>query len=262
MKIKLVISLFFVVLSGMVFSQERPENITKESYYHIKRGNLGFHATRLFFDGGIFYGEVKTDTIRLYNAGEKDIELKFDNIPEFITCELFPNILKPGQEGKIAVKYNTNIKNVYGPTFDYFMMKTSDIEKPTKRLITSPDIYEDFSTLSDSERKNAPKIKFDHKTYDFGKIEQGEETFHVFEFENQGERDLIIRTTKASCGCTASELASDVVKPGGMAEIHVTFTSIGKKDKQKHMVTVVSNDPKNPVVILEMKGFVEVQEKE
>ncbi|MBI9034113.1 MAG: DUF1573 domain-containing protein [Bacteroidales bacterium] len=261
MNVKLSLGFVLVCISSILFGQQRPETITKENYYHIKRGNIGFHATRLFFDDGIFFGTSKTDTISLYNAGEKDIELRFDNIPEFLSCELMPQILKPGQEGKIAVKYDSKIKNVYGPTFDYFMMKTSDELEPTKRLITSPDIYEDFSTLTDQQKKNAPEIKFTEHKFDFGTIEQGEEVFHVFEFMNTGKRDLIIRTTKASCGCTASELVSDVIAPGKKAEIQVTFTSIGKKDKQKHMVTVVSNDPNNPVVILEMKGFVEVPEK-
>lgn len=43
----------------------------------------------------------------------------------------------------------------------------------------------------------APQIRFDHTTFDFGKIIQGQKVSHVFEFHNIGDETLSIKSVKA-----------------------------------------------------------------
>jgi hypothetical protein len=250
---------FVLVAITMVFSsvaQKRTPDISKERYYTIQQGSLNFHATRVFFGDGIYFGETKTDTMRYYNAGLNPVHIHFDELPEHLTCEAIPEAINPGEEGVIVIHYNTVVKNVYGPTFDYFYAQTDDAVSPRKRLIVSPDIYEDFSTLTDKERKHRPKIHVDKKKIDLGTMTEGEEVFHVFTISNNGERDLLIRAVKASCGCTTTDFANSVIKPGESAEMEVTFRSVGKKGKQNHRITIVTNDPNNPVSLLSLQGKV------
>ncbi len=251
--ILLVVALLSVTF---VFPQGRTSSISKERYYTIRQGSLYFHATRLFFGDGIFFGENASDTIRFVNFGTKEIDLTFEKLPPFLKCEAIPPVVEIGEEGLIVVHYNTKVKNVYGPTFDYFYAKTNDSVRAAKRLIVSPDIYEDFSTLSKKELKNPPKIYFDKTKVDLGSLIEGEESFNVFTLTNKGKRDLIIRAVKASCGCTATDISNKVIKPGDSEEIEVIFRSLGKKGKQKHSISVVSNDPNEPVVLLELSGKV------
>jgi len=43
----------------------------------------------------------------------------------------------------------------------------------------------------------APQIQFDHITFDFGRVIQGQKVSHVFEFKNIGDETLNIKNVKA-----------------------------------------------------------------
>jgi hypothetical protein len=252
--------LLFILLANGGFAQ-RTGNISIERYYTIKQGNIWFHATRLMygFRDGILYPQTETDTIYFYNDMEHELAYRFDNLPEFLKVEMIPQKVAPKSEAKLAVTYDTKVKNTFGPTFDFFYMQTNDDKFAKKRLIVSPDIKEDFSKLTPEELKNAPEITFDKMNYHFGTINMGDKITHTFSFTNTGKRDLIIRATKASCGCTSPEPKKKVISAGETGTIEVVFNSFGKHDKQDLRVTVITNDPTNPVSVLHLKGIVKTK---
>ena len=43
----------------------------------------------------------------------------------------------------------------------------------------------------------SPQIRFDHTTFDFGRVIQGQKITHVFEFQNAGDETLSIKKVKA-----------------------------------------------------------------
>ncbi len=247
-----------IVLLSFSATAQRSSDISIDRYYHIKRGNVWFHATRLMygFRDGITYPQTETDTIYFYNNMDKPLEYDFDRIPDFLSVQMLPSKIPAKSEGKIAVAYDTKIKDTYGPTIDYFYMKTNDADRSKKRLIVSPKIKQDFSGLSGEELANAPRIAFENKKYDFGTLEEGEKITHTFSFKNEGKRDLIIRATDASCGCTSPEPEKKQIAPGESGAIKVIFNSRGKKGRQHQRVTVIANDPEQPVTILHLNGVV------
>lgn len=88
-------------------------------------------------------------------------------------------------------------------------------------------------------------IQFDTTFHAFGVIEQGEKVSHTFNFTNTGDKDLVLKSVKASCGCTVPEWTKEPVSPGNTGTIEVEFNSAGRKGKQQKTITVVSNtDPK------------------
>ena len=78
--------------------------------------------------------------------------------------------------------------------------------------------------------------------------------------KNEGKSNLIIRKTKASCGCTAIAPENNVIAPGESTKIKTTFNSAGKKGVQNKTITVITNDPENTTIILNVKGEVTVPE--
>ena len=255
--------IFSLVIWAFGAQAQRSDNISVERYYSIKKGNVWFKATRLMygFREGILYPQTETDTLYFYNDMDKSLEYSFERLPDFLSVQMIPNNVQANSEAKIAVAYDTKVKDTYGPTFDYFYMKTNDDQQPRKRLIVSPNIKEDFSKLTQEERENAPVISFDESEYDFGTIQQGDKINHTFVFTNEGQRDLIIRNTKAGCGCTASEPDKKVLAPGEQGSIEVKFNSFGKKGKQRQRITIIANDPENPVTKLYLKGNVVKKEE-
>lgn len=104
--------------------------------------------------------------------------------------------------------------------------------------------------------KNAPDLKFDIETYDFGTIKQGDKVTHDFDFVNTGKEPLVISQATGSCGCTVPQWPKEPVAKGSKATIHVEFNSTGKMGMQDKTVTITSNS-KSGQKVLHLKGNVE-----
>ena len=87
-------------------------------------------------------------------------------------------------------------------------------------------------------------ISLSEEEWDFGKIKEDERPVHIFTIKNIGREELIISRARASCGCTATMLSSDHIKPGQSAELQITFNPTGFNGLVKKDITIESNDPK------------------
>jgi hypothetical protein len=101
-----------------------------------------------------------------------------------------------------------------------------------------------------------PKIVFEAKEYDFGKLMGADKVEHVFKFRNEGKGDLKIDKVNTTCGCTAALLSANVIPPGRNGEVTTTFTVGGRQGQQTKHIYVLSNDPNEPRVTLTLKGFI------
>lgn len=106
--------------------------------------------------------------------------------------------------------------------------------------------------------EDGPEITFDKKECDFGKVSQGDNVVHSFTFSNTGKSDLLIERVKSSCGCTTALISDKTVPPGEKGEIKATFSTRGRRGKQRKTITVTSNDPANNHVTLSLTGEIVV----
>ncbi|MCK5838740.1 MAG: DUF1573 domain-containing protein [Bacteroidales bacterium] len=246
----------FLIPAGLFAQVETEKNDKKiTNYYRQDQGNLKFHSNRTQLRG-ITNTETRTDSIEFYNNWDKPMTLKLKETPSHIKAKLSTDLIQPEQEGKIYITYDARIKNDYGQCVDYLKLLTSDTLMPEKRLVINPVIKEDFSVLTPEERANAPKIVIDEKEFDFGEVKVGVKVEHDFSFRNEGKSDLIIRKTKAGCGCTATKPEKTVLKPGESSKITLIFNTARRSGKQNKSVTVTINDPEQPTIILRMKGTI------
>ncbi len=99
-----------------------------------------------------------------------------------------------------------------------------------------------------------PKIVCDEPIFDFGEMSNTEFVEHDYPIRNDGTLSLEIRNVRASCGCTAVKPSQDVVPPGESASIRARFDLRGRNGFQQKTITVDSNDPNSPSLILQLKG--------
>ena len=97
-----------------------------------------------------------------------------------------------------------------------------------------------------NQSSQPPTISISEEEWDFGKIKEDERPVHIFTIKNIGKEELIISRARASCGCTATMLSSDHIKPGQKAELQVTFNPTGYNGIVKKDITIESNDPQLP----------------
>jgi hypothetical protein len=106
-------------------------------------------------------------------------------------------------------------------------------------------------------RKNSPVIEFDTRVHDFGTVDEGMILRHVFKVKNTGTLPLELAGAVASCGCTAAVIKAKNIPPGGSAPLEVTFDTHGFLGTGSKMITVSSNDQRNPESSLEIKYTIE-----
>ena len=125
------------------------------------------------------------------------------------------------------------------------------------RLSVSVNIEENFDKLTPQELANAPVAIFENPTFNFGSLKEGKSVDYAFTLKNEGKSNLLIRTIKPSCGCTAITPDKTVIAPGESTAIKMVFDSSGKSGRQYKTITVVTNAPNTPTTVLKIIGTVE-----
>lgn len=97
------------------------------------------------------------------------------------------------------------------------------------------------------------KVGVQQLAHDFGDINEGDIVKHNYVISNNGGDLLKILDVRASCGCTAAKPDKSELKPGESTNLLVSFNSKGRKGPQSKNVTVVTNDPDMPNVLLTFK---------
>jgi len=100
----------------------------------------------------------------------------------------------------------------------------------------------------------APIISCPEPKFDFGEANNTVFIEHDYPILNEGTLSLEILSVRASCGCTAVKPSQNVIPPGGEASIRARLNLRGRHGFQRKSITVKSNDPKNPTLVLSLTG--------
>jgi hypothetical protein len=100
----------------------------------------------------------------------------------------------------------------------------------------------------------SPRIACEVPTLDFGTRDSSEIVEHIFKLKNTGDSDLVITAIRPACGCTAAELTTSTIPPGGSAKLATKLTLAGRSGDIHKTILIESNDPANPAFQLAMQG--------
>jgi len=99
-----------------------------------------------------------------------------------------------------------------------------------------------FPPSGGGQSENAPIIRFDSTTCNFGTLAIGEKYPHTFRFTNAGQSPLIITQVNPSCGCTtAKDWPQQPIAPGESGQISIEFNSTGNSGKVDKSISVLTN---------------------
>lgn len=238
-------------ISGKVL--EKPK--TMEDLYPTKFGEMRLQDSYIPLTK-IIPGETKTGELKVINPSDKPITPEFLNVPSHIHIACVPETLAPNQEGVLQVVYDAVKKNDWGYVSDQVYVTFDGVRSYSNRITVTATIQEDFSRMTEAEKKNAPKLEFDSQSHDWGEINGVDKQSHDFVLKNTGNENLIIRKVKASCGCTAVTPAKTVLAKGEETTIHVEFNPSGKQGSQHKTITVITNDPEKSNVLLRISCMI------
>ncbi len=243
-------------IKGNVIEREK----TPADLYPDKLGAFRLASRSLYLDK-VTPGSknVVTKTFKIYNDSDVDQTLEQINTTAYphLKITIDPLVVKPKQTSTIKVDFNPANKLEYGFSNDAVKLLTKD-DKTGTDLYIAATMEDTPRKLTPEEAAKAPKLSFDKKEHDFGVINDHSEVSHLFTFTNTGKEKLVIKKTKANCGCTASEPTKKVLAPGESSSIKVTFNSTGKHEgDNQQMVTIFSSDPQDPTQYVTIKAKVD-----
>jgi hypothetical protein len=100
-----------------------------------------------------------------------------------------------------------------------------------------------------------PVMVFDTLVHDFGTIIEGEQVICYFDYFNGGDKELVITSVEATCGCTTPNWSHEPLEPGEKGSLAIIFDASGRSGIQRKVVTVMSN-ASNQVVRLTIRANV------
>jgi hypothetical protein len=239
-------------ISGDVIPREK----TIEELFPVQMDSLRLKTSIVSFLN-VYTGEKKTQTLEIANPGMAPVSVGFASVPPHISIKAVPEILEAKQKGVIEITFDAKQRKDWDLVTDHVLVLVNGRNDKYNKLLITANITEDFSTMSEEDKANAPHAVFDQTEFDFGTIKKGKKTNFSYKLTNTGKRDLIIHKVSSSCGCTVVNPESPVLKPGESTLLHVTFDSTGKDGVQTKTVNVITNDPEKPKHVLLVRGNIE-----
>lgn len=102
-----------------------------------------------------------------------------------------------------------------------------------------------------------PRVEVAEMEYDFGSIESEGEYRHEFLVRNVGDAPLTLRIGDSSCRCTVLDFSQATLQPQEGVKIAIQFDAHEYFGPVSQHASLITNDPRNPRVVLKIKANVE-----
>lgn len=229
----------------------RPKTIVDLFPFDLSSNGLRAVSNNIIF-GYMGKGTKKFQTVEIVNNGTVPMQLGYRATNETRTpsnlykIEITPSTLQPQGRGVVTFTYDLTNADVYGPLATAFFLTVNGetASRPISAYATATD---DFSTLTDAEKANAPKANFSSQFYHFGTVGKNKTLTQTFRITNSGGRPLIVRKVIANGSNISYSLPRTTVAPGETVTLTVTLKTPNRPERLSESLSIVVNDPERPM---------------
>ena len=236
-------------ITGVAYSKEKPLGELYPS--HI--GPLGM-KTPLMNAGQIEQGLKKAMKENVVNLSKKSVTVSFSDTDPALEISVSPSVIAPGESATISYTVNTAKgkqrwgRNIYRATLLCNKIKTGTLS--AEATVVTP-----YTSLSKEEIEKAPQIFLDKSSFPFGTVKKGSTVSFKANISNPGKTAL--RIYKVETGDQKMEIhCPSTVPAGGKAVMTGTLTVRKAEPDMVFVITLVTNSPDRPLVILYLNGTI------
>jgi len=236
---KKIIMIFFVLLTNLlIYAQASQPKIV---------------GPKDIFDfGDIYEGKIVSHDFTVYNTGGDTLTIT--KVRASCGCTAVKpekNDLLPNDSTSIKVSFNSTRK--IGKQHKYVYVFSNDPENPQFRFeFVANVLHKDKAGLNPE-----PQLKLSVYNHNFGNVSNNKVLDFNVDVLNTGKADLVIKDIKSSCSCTTTMMGTKTIKPNEKSELKIKFDTKNLSGQVARTVTLVSNDPENPMRVLTLIANIE-----
>ncbi|MCM1162886.1 MAG: DUF1573 domain-containing protein [Muribaculaceae bacterium] len=226
---------------------------TLRSRFPIEAGPMRMRTATIPY-GKVLKGKSPGQYVEAYNASTDTIRPRVVSSPKYINVIVQPAVVPPGEQFILSTIFHTDATRQWGILTDSILLSPtgSPDDRPLK-IETVAIVSEDFSNLSEEQRRNAPVIDTSVTAVDLKRLSHSDKpSHHSFEIINRGKSPLIVRRISSADPAVSVSLKDNKIKPGKKARVEVTVdpSRIGSTELLNARINIIANDPEHPSTMI------------
>lgn len=217
--------------------------------FPIHYGPVGIKESRVSF-GQIEQGATRSIELEFANLTSKTQEVSFSNLTSGLSLSTTRTSIAPNSIVKVICTINTSSmqSQKWGKTpFTFSMMAGG---KNYKNVLTVEAlIKENFSNLTEQQKRSASFPQFESSSIDFGLVSAGEILEGEFFVKNIGREPFEIYKIDLSENGGNVTLPG-IIEPAANGVIKVNIDTAGQSGEMMNILTLITNSPTRPIINL------------
>lgn len=220
--------------------------------YTYTIGSFNADKNEVEFDN-VNRGDRPVQKLYIRNNGKDNLQPVVMHLPSWLQAKVSPSTIAPGHSAVINFTLDSRKLRDYGLTLTtvYIGDKSGDHVSEDKQIDVSAVLLPDFDKLTDAQLAKAPRLSLSGNDLDLGAFNGKSKLKGDIEIENKGKSELDIRSLQMFTVGLEVSLNKTKIAPGETAKLKVTANARElKKVKARPRVLMITNDPENPKVII------------
>lgn len=238
-------------IRGVSVETEKP----LEESYPDKFGPFSMKTSE-YNCGSVEQGQVKNELAMVANLSNQPLKITFKDVSENLDIRISPNPIPARSTAEMHYSVTADRK-LWGNNEYVATPVANGKTYGDKKIHVKAFTRENFDNLTNIERSNGPRPRFDVSTIEAGMVKQGEKIHAEFTFKNEGKQPFeVYKVDVDAPDYKFSSIPS--TKPGEKTTFSVDVdTSRMPKGEMLVIVTLTTNSPLRPVVNIFITGWIE-----
>lgn len=239
-----------LTISGTVIGASN----TVQSRFPVDAGRLKLRNSTVAF-GDVTRGKIKSQFLEAYNQSSDTLRPVWSGVPDYIQIATAPEAVAPGEQVTFTLFLNSSKAPEWGINIADMTLRADRSDRTGTDIESIAIVSEDFSTMTDAERRRSPMSRISPLKIDLGRVDTSEPIDVTVSIGNDGKDPLLIRRAYTIDSGVTANADRPSVKHGNTAtvRIHINPAEIDG-DIINSRINIITNDPVTPLTTVRVTG--------